>query len=45
MRGALKDPDAQFDMVAPSTLLDAVIREHRNETMVWADYWRERYGV
>ena len=45
MRGTLKDTDAQFDMVAPSTLLDAVIRENRSETVAWADYWRERYGV
>ena len=26
MRAVLKDPGAQFDMVAPSTLLDAVSR-------------------
>ena len=45
MRSVLKDADAKFDMVAPSTLLDAVIREHRDETAAWADYWRERYGV
>ena len=45
MRAALKDPDAQFDMLAPTTLLDAVIRVHRDETVAWAHYWRERYGV
>ena len=45
MRSVLKDADAQFDMMAPSTLLDAVIRAHRDETAAWANYWRERYGV
>ena len=45
MRNALKAPDAQFEIVAPSNLIDAVSRQHRSETAVWADYWRERYGV
>ena len=45
MRAALKDPDAQFDMVASSTLLDAVVRALPDETAAWANYWRERYGV
>ena len=45
MRAALKDPDAQFDMVAPSTLAGAVVRALPDETAAWANYWRERYGV
>ena len=45
IRDALKDPAAQFDMVAPSTMLDAVELEHPNDTAAWAGYWRERYGV
>ena len=45
MRAALKYPDAQFDMVAPSILADAVVRALPDETAVWANYWRERYGV
>ncbi len=45
MRASLKDPDAQFAMVAPSTLLDAVLRDVPDETAAWANYWRERYGV
>ena len=45
MRAALKEPEAQFDMVAPSTLLDAVVKALPTETAAWANYWRERYGV
>ena len=45
MRTSLKDPDAQFDMVAPSFLLEAVSRSLPEETAEWAGYWRDRYGV
>ena len=45
MRAALREPEAQFDMVAPSTLLDAVVKAFPDETAAWANYWRERYGV
>ncbi len=45
MRASLKEPDTHFDMVAPSSLLDAVSRSLPDETADWAGYWRERYGV
>ena len=45
MCAALKDPAVQFAMVAPATLLDAVLRDFPDETMTWANYWRERYEV
>ncbi len=45
MRACLKDPDAQFDMVTPSSLVDALARDLPNETADWASYWRCRYGV
>ena len=45
MRASLKDPDAQFDMVPPSFLLEAVCRSLPEETADWAGYWRGRYGV
>ena len=45
MRVSLKDPSAQFDMVAPSSLLDAVSQSLFQETSEWADYWKRRYGV
>lgn len=45
MCAALKNPGAQFAMVAPATLLDAVLRDSPDETMMWANYWQERYGV
>ena len=45
MRAALKEPDAQFDMVAPAQLLDGVARSLPDETVDWANYWRDRYGV
>ena len=45
MRASLKEADAQFDMVAPSSLLDAVCRSLPDETAEWAAYWRDRYGV
>ncbi len=45
MRASLKDPDAQFDMVAPSNLLNALSQPFSNETEGWAGYWRDRYGV
>ena len=43
MRASLKDPDAQFDMVAPAQLLDGVARSLPDETVDWANYWRDRY--
>ena len=45
MRATLKEPDAQFDMVAPAQLLDSVARSLPDETVDWANYWRDRYGV
>ncbi len=45
MRASLKDPNAQFKMVSPSLLLDGVVRSLPDETVEWAGYWRERYGV
>ena len=46
VRAALKDPDAQFSMVAPSAMLGAVERGcPGEETAAWVGYWRERYGV
>ena len=45
MRASLKDPDAQFDMVAPSFLLEAVSRSLPRKTAEWAGYWKDRYGV
>ena len=45
VRASLKHPDSQFDMVAPSFLLDAVTQRLPGETVEWADYWRSRYGV
>ena len=45
MGASLKDPAAQFGMVAPSCLLQSVVRNSPDETAEWADYWRERYGV
>ena len=45
MRAALKNPDSHFDMVAPSSLLDAVSQRLPGETAEWAAYWRDRYGV
>ena len=45
IRACLKNPDAQFDMVAPSLLLEGVVRSLPDESVEWANYWRERYGV
>ena len=45
MRATLREPDAQFGMVTPSALLDAVIQEFPDEMVAWANYWQERYGV
>ena len=45
MQASLRDPDAQFGMVAPSLLLENVVRSLPDETVEWANYWRERYGV
>ena len=45
MRAALNNPDAQFDMVAPSSLLDALSRSLPSETAEWVSYWQDRYGV
>ena len=42
---SLKDPATQFEMVAPSTLLDSVSRSLPSETSEWVSYWRERYSV
>ena len=45
MRAVLKDPNAQFDMVAPSDLLNALCQRLPSETEEWAGYWQGRYGV
>ena len=45
MRASLRDPDAQFDMVAPSNLLNTLSQRLSDETEGWAGYWRDRYGV
>ena len=45
MRASLRDPDAQFRMVTPALLLDGVVRSLPDETVEWARYWKERYGV
>ena len=45
MQAALNDPSTQFDLVAPSSLLDSVSRSLPDETAEWAAYWRDRYGV
>ena len=45
LRAALKNPDGEFDMVAPRSLLNAVSQRFPGETAEWAGYWRERYGV
>ena len=45
MRACLKEPEAQFDLVAPRMLLDNVERNLPAETAGWAGYWHERYGV
>ena len=45
MRTVLKSPEAQFDMLTPATLLDAVVRAYPDETADWASYWIQRYGV
>ena len=45
MRAVLKNPDTQFDMVAPRLLLSAVSQRFPDETAEWAAYWRDRYGV
>ena len=45
MLASLRDPYAQFRMVTPALLLDGVVRSLPDETMEWAHYWGERYGV
>lgn len=45
MQAMLKEPWAQFRMVAPSILLESVNRVLPPDTRAWAGYWRERYGV
>ena len=45
MRAVLKNPKVQFDMVAPSNLLNALCQHLPIETEEWADYWQDRYGV
>ncbi len=43
----LKDPDSQFNMVAPRALADAVEQACSDNAAVtdWLTYWRERYDV
>ena len=45
MQASLRGPDVQFRMVTPSLLLDGVVRSLPDETVEWARYWKERYGV
>ena len=45
MRASLREPDEQFDMVAPSNLLNALCQRLPKETEEWAGYWQDRYGV
>ncbi len=45
LQAALKDPDTQFDMAAPASMLDVVSQSLPDETAEWAGYWRDRYGV
>ena len=45
MRASLRDAEAQFRMATPALLLDGVVRSLPDETLEWAEYWRERYGV
>ena len=45
VRASLKQPDSQFDMVAPSFLVDAVAQRLPGDTAEWTEYWRSRYGV
>ncbi len=45
MRACLKDADSQFCMVAPSLLLEGIVRSLPDESVEWANYWRDRYGV
>ena len=45
MRASLKSSGTQFDMVAPSSLLNALSESLPSETAEWAGYWRDRYGV
>ena len=45
MCASLKEPNAQFAMVAPALVLEGVAQSLPVETADWASYWRERYGV
>ena len=45
MHASLKDPEAQCKIISPSLLLEGVVRSLPDETVEWANYWRERYGV
>ena len=45
MRACLRDPDSQFRIVSPLLLLEGIVRSLPDETVAWANYWRERYGV
>ena len=45
MHAFLKDPEAQCKIISPSLLLEGVVRSLPDETVEWANYWRERYGV
>ena len=40
LQAALKDPDTQFDMAAPASMLDVVSQSLPDETAEWAGYWR-----
>ena len=44
-RATLKHPDVAYAMVCPSTLVDAVAREHGGGAADWIAYQRERYGL
>lgn len=44
MRATLKNPDAAFKMVSPTTLREAVESECGDAVSDWAEYMRERYG-
>lgn len=45
VRASLKEPDAHFSMVSPALLLEGVVRSLPDETVEWANYWRERYRL
>ena len=45
MLATLRRPKDQFAMVAPYTLVNAVVGATDGMADHWASYWRERYGV